>query len=208
MSASKNSAGRRLTGNSRRIVMTAMLSAVAFLLMFIEFPIPAIIPSFIKLDFSELPALIASFSLGPVSGIAVCLVKNLLHILIKGTSSAGIGELSNFLLGVCFVVPAGLIYKKDHGRKGALIACLVGALTMGILCVPINYFVTYPAYIRFYGMPLEGIIGMYQSILPAVRDLFWCLVIFNLPFTFFKGVCDAVFTFLIYKRISPFLKGR
>lgn len=205
---STRTAGRRLTGNPRRIVMTAMLSAVAFLLMFIEFPIPAIIPPFIKLDFSELPALIASFSLGPVSGVIVCLVKNLLHILIKGTSSAGVGELSNFLLGVCFVVPAGLIYKKDHGRRGALIACLVGALTMGVLCVPVNYFITYPAYIKFYGLPLASILAMYQQILPSVRDLFGCLVVFNLPFTFFKGVCDAVFTFLLYKRISPFLKGK
>ena len=198
---------RKLTGNPRKIVMTAMLSAIAFLLMFVEFPIPALIPAFVKMDFSELPALIATFSLGPVSGVVVCLLKNVLHILIKGTSSACVGELGNFLLGVCLVVPAGLIYKKEHGRKGALIACLVGAAAMGLLSVPINYFITYPAYVKFYGLPLDAIIGMYQQILPSANGLLGCLVIFNLPFTFVKGLCDAILTFLVYKRISPFLKG-
>ena len=198
----------KLTGNPRKLVMTAMLSAIAFLLMFVEFPIPALIPSFVKMDFSELPALIATFSLGPVSGVVVCLLKNVLHILIKGTSSAGVGELGNFLLGVCLVVPAGLIYKKEHGRKGALIACLVGAAAMGILSVPINYFITYPAYVKFYGLPLDAIIAMYQQILPSAKGLLSCLVIFNMPFTFVKGLCDAVLTFLVYKRISPFLKGK
>jgi riboflavin transporter FmnP len=176
--------------------------------MFIEFPIPALIPSFVKMDISDLPALIASFSLGPVAGAVVCLLKNVLHIVIKGTSSACVGELCNFLLGVCFVVPAGLIYQKMHGRKGALIGCLVGAVVMAALSVPLNYFVTYPAYVKYYGMPLEAIIGMYQAILPSVKGLLGCLVIFNLPFTFVKGLIDAVLTFLIYKRISPFIKGK
>jgi riboflavin transporter FmnP len=211
MSTESMTAGKsrkKLAGKTRKMVMTAMLSAVAFLLMFIEFPIPALIPSFVKMDISDLPALIASFSLGPVAGAVVCLLKNVLHIVIKGTSSACVGELCNFLLGVCFVVPAGLIYQKMHGRKGALIGCLVGAVVMAALSVPLNYFVTYPAYVKYYGMPLEAIIGMYQAILPSVKGLLGCLVIFNLPFTFVKGLIDAVLTFLIYKRISPFIKGK
>ena len=199
---------RLVEGRARKLVMTAMLSAVSLVLMFVEFPIPALIPSFIKMDISELPALVGSFSLGPVAGIVICLLKNLLHILIKGTSSAGVGELCNFLLGVCFVVPAGLIYKYRHGRKGAIIGCFVGAAIMAVLSVPVNYFITYPAYVKFYGLPLEAIIGMYKAILPSVDSLLECLTIFNLPFTFVKGLLDAAITILVYKRISPFIKGR
>ena len=199
---------RKLTGNPRKIVMTAMLSAIAFLLMFVEFPIPALIPAFVKMDFSELPALIATFSLGPVSGVVVCLLKNVLHILIKGTSSACVGELGNFLLGVCLVVPAGLIYKKEHGRKGALIACLVGAAAMGLLSVPINYFISYPAYVVFYSLPLPAIIGMYQAIRPSTNGLLECLLVFNMPFNLVKGLLTALVCFFIYKPLSPILHGR
>jgi riboflavin transporter FmnP len=205
--------------NTRKLVMTAMLSAVATVLMFIEVPIPALIPSFVKMDISDLPALIGTFSMGPIAGVVISLLKNVLHIAIKGTSSAGVGELCNFLLGCFFVVPAGLIYKamkgdptaedaKKKGRIAALVGCVSGALIMALASVPLNYFVTYPAYVKFYGMPLEAIIGMYQAILPSVKSLIGCLVIFNLPFTFVKGLLDAVITFLIYKRISPFIKGK
>jgi riboflavin transporter FmnP len=181
-----------------------MLSAIAFVLMFLEFPAP-LMPAFVKLDISDLPALLGTFALGPVSGIVIELVKNLLHILIKGTSSAGVGELCNFLLGCCFVVPAGLIYKHKKSRKSAVLAALVGCVVMALCSLPLNYFLVYPAYVKFYGLPLEAIIGMYQAINPNVNGLFACLTIFNLPFTFLKGVLDAVLCFLIYKPLSPIL---
>ena len=187
----------------RKLVVTAMLSAIAFVLMLLDFSLP-IIPSFVKMDFSELPALIASFSIGPISGVTVCLVKNLIHLTM--TSTGGVGELCNFLLGASFVLPAGLIYRFHKTRKGALIGALSGALFMALFSIPLNYFVTYPIYTKF--LPLEQIIQMYQAILPGVNGLLQCLVIFNAPFTLLKGLADTAITFLIYKRLSPVIHGK
>ena len=196
-----------------KITLTAMLSAVAFVLMFVEFSLP-IIPSFIKFDISDLPALFGAFAFGPLYGVIIELIKNLLHILIKGTSSAFIGELSNFLLGSTLCLVAGFIYKAGKSKKSAILACFIGALAMGLLSLPINYFAVYPAYVKCYGMPLEAIIGMYCEILPKVatvptsNQLFNCLLVFNVPFTFFKGIVDAVICIFVYKPLSRFIKGK
>lgn len=190
---------------THKITVTAMLSAVAFLLMFIEFPIPALIPSFVKMDISDLPELLAAFSLGPVYGVAVTFLKNLLHVIFKGTSSAYVGELFNFLMGAVFSLSAGFIYQWKKSRKSALIGSLVGAILMAILSVPLNYFLVYPAYVVCYGLPLDAIIGMYQAILPSADSLIKCLTVFNMPFTFFKGMLDVVLCFLVYKPLSPLL---
>ena len=190
---------------THKLTVTAMLSAVAFILMFIEFPIPALIPSFVKLDISDLPELLAAFSLGPVYGVAVTFLKNLLHIVFKGTSSAYVGELCNFLLGAVFSLVAGFIYQRKKSRKSALIGAIIGAVLMAIVSVPMNYYVVYPAYVVCYGMPLEAIIGMYQAILPSADSLIKCLTIFNMPFTFCKGMLDVLLCSLIYKPLSPLL---
>ncbi|MDR0819501.1 MAG: ECF transporter S component [Oscillospiraceae bacterium] len=187
---------------TRKLTITAMLSALAFVLMFLDFSVP-LMPGFIKMDLSELPALIGSFAMGPICGIAICLVKNLIHLTI--TSTGGVGELSNFVLGAAFVLPAGLIYKKNHTRKGAIIGAFTGAVLMGLISVPSNYFVTYPVYYNF--MPKDVIISMYQAIYSGADSIFKCLVIFNLPFTFIKGLLSVIITIIIYKYISPLLKG-
>ena len=205
-----------MTSSQRKIykvTLTAMLSAIAFALMFIEFPVP-VMPSFIKFDISDLPPLFACFALGPVYGVIAELIKNILHIIVKGTTSAGVGELSNFLLGAVFCLVAGFIYKSDKNKKRAVIGCIAGALAMGIICLPINYFIVYPAYVKFYKMPLEAIIGMYQAILgpvatiPTKNALFNCLLIFNVPFTFIKGLVDALICILIYKPLSVVIKKK
>ena len=202
----KPSSGRQSaakTGvNVRYVTVTAMLSAIAFILMFLEFSVP-VMPSFIKMDLSELPALIGSFALGPVCGVIVCLVKNLLHLMV--TSTGGVGELSNFVLGVAFVLPAGLIYRKMKNKKGAVIGSLVGAVIMALISFPSNYFVVYPVYEAF--MPMDTIIAAYQLILPAADELWKCLLIFNVPFTFVKALFSVVITMLVYKKLSPVLKG-
>ena len=190
---------------THKLTVTAMLSAVAFVLMFIEFPIPALIPSFVKLDISDLPELLAAFSMGPLYGVAVTLLKNLLFILLHGTSSAYVGELFNFLMGSVFAFSAGFIYQRKKSRKSALIGSIVGAALMALISVPLNYFVVYPAYVVCYGLPLEAIIGMYQAIRPSTNGLLECLVIFNMPFTFCKGMLDVLLCFLIYKPLSPLL---
>ena len=193
------------TTKVRALTGTAMLGAVAAVLMYLEFPIP-IMPAFVKLDVSELPALIASFAYGPVSGVLVCLIKNLIKL--PSTSTAAVGELFNFVMGALFVGVAGIVYKRNKTRKGAIVGALLGALVMAVVSVPYNYFVVYPAYVVMYHLPLEAIIGMYQAINPSVDGLLTCLLVFNLPFTFVKGVLDAVLCFLIYKPLSPILHGR
>lgn len=202
---------------THKIAVTAMLSAAATVLMFLEFPIPFLIPSFVELDFSELPALLAAFSLGPVSGVVVCLVKNVIKgLLFSGTG--GVGEMCNFLLGICFVIPAGIIYRCKKTRTGALIGALAGAVIMAVCSVPVNYFISYPVYTKF--LPIDVIIGMYQEIigsfngllarigapaLPSVNGLLGCLIAFNAPFTLLKGLLDMGLCFLVYKPLSPLL---
>lgn len=187
---------------TRRLTGIAMLSAVAGVLTYLSFPVP-LMPSFIKLDFSELPALLAAYAYGPISGAAVCLVKNLINLL--HSSSGGVGTLCNFLLGLCFVVPAGIIYQRNRTRTGALIGAIVGALVMSVVSLFTNYYIVYPIYTAF--MPMEAIIGMYQAINPKVNTLWDALLRFNLPFTFIKGICSVVMAFIIYKPLSPILKG-
>ncbi len=190
---------------THKVAVAGMLSALAFILMYVEFPIPALIPAFIKLDVSDLPELLAAFALGPAWGVAVTLVKNVLFSVLHGTSSNYVGELCNFLLGSVFAFSAGLIYHYDKSRKNALTGAVVGALLMALISVPVNYFVVYPAYVVVYGMPMEAIIGMYQSINASADSLLKCLVLFNLPFTFCKGMLDVALCFLIYKPLSPIL---
>ena len=151
----------RAVSRTHKLTVTAMLSTVAFLLMFIEFPIPALIPAFVKLDISDLPELLAAFSLGPIYGVIVTLLKNVLFSVLHGTSSAYVGELFNFIMGSVFSFTAGFIYQRRKSRKSALTGALVGALLMAVLSVPLNYFVVYPAYVVCYHLPLEAIIGMY-----------------------------------------------
>ena len=205
MSQSNTASVSTSRSRTHKLTVTAMLSAVAFILMFIEFPIPALIPSFVKMDVSDLPELLAAFSLGPIYGVAVTFLKNLLHILIKGTSSAYVGELFNFLMGSVFAFSAGFIYQRKKSRQSALIGSIVGAALMALISVPLNYFVVYPAYVVCYGLPLEAIIGMYQAIRPSTNGLLECLVVFNMPFTFCKGMLDVLLCFLIYKPLSPLL---
>lgn len=190
--------------NIRGLTVSAILGAVGFILMVLEFPLSFVIPSFIKFDFSELPALIAAFTFGPFYGVLVCLIKNILHLFI--TTSAGVGEISNFILGAIFVFFAGVIYKHKKTRSGALIGCLFGSLLMAVISVATNYFIVYPAFSVVYGLPMNAIINMYKALLPSADNLFKALIIFNLPFNFVKGLVDSIICFAIYKKLSPLLK--
>ena len=189
--------------NIRKMTMTALLGALATVLMFLSFKVP-FMPSFISLDFSELPALIAAFSMGPLSGAAVCLIKNLINLF--ASSTGGVGELSNFLLGCCFVLPAGFIYRYKKTRMGALGGALCGAVLMAVVSAFTNYFIVCPICTTF--LALVAMMGMYQAINPNVETLWEALWVFNVPFTFMKGMCSVVITFLVYKKISPLIHGK
>ena len=141
------------TTNIRKLTGTAMLGAVAAVLMYMEFPIP-IMPSFVKLDVSELPALLAAYAYGPVSGIAVCLIKNLIKL--PSTSTAAVGELFNFVMGALFVGVAGFVYKRSKTRRSALIGAGLGALIMAVVSVPYNYFIVYPGLCSFVSSAARG----------------------------------------------------
>ena len=197
-----NSSNTTPVSKTRRLTSIGMLSAVSFVLMFFDFSVP-LMPSFIKMDISDLPALIGAFALGPIDGMIIALVKNLLHLL--RTTTGGVGEISNFILSAAFVMSAGFIYKFNKTRKGAIIGSLVGAVVMALFSIVSNYYFVYPVYTAF--MPMEAIIGAYQAINPNVNGLLECLVIFNMPFTFIKGMVDVIITLLIYKKISPIIKG-
>ena len=188
--------------STRVMVGAGMLAAVACVLQYLEFPIP-LMPPFIKFDFSDLPALIGAFAYGPVTGILIELIKNLIHCAVS--QSATVGELSNFILGASFALTAGLIYKHKKSKKNALIGGLTGALVMGLVSVPSNYFVVYPFYYNF--MPEETVLAAYQAILPGMKSIIQSLLVFNLPFTIVKGLICVVITMFIYKPLSRILKG-
>lgn len=189
----------------RTITVTGVLSAVAFLLQLIEIPLPLLMPTFIKFDFSDFPALIGSFAMGPACGIVIELIKNILHAALA-TGSFGVGELSNFVLGAVFVGVAGGIYRKKRTKKGALAASLAGAVIMAAVSFPSNLFLVYPVYYQF--MPEETILAAYQAILPGMKSIAQSLLLFNVPFTFVKGMVNVGITFAVYKKLSPILKGR
>lgn len=184
----------------RRLVFTALLSSLAYVLAeFASFKVP-IMPSFLTFDFSDSPAMLASFTMGPVSGVIVCLIKNLLGCIT--TKTMCIGELSNFILGASLVVPAGII---AHGRgkfSRAVIAGAVGAFVMAVMGFVSNFLLIYPLY-GMIGWSTEVIIGLYREILPGVDNLAQCLLIFNVPFTFVKGAIAAVFSVILYKKLRP-----
>lgn len=190
----------------REFTVTAMLAAVATVLMFLDFSLPMLIPSFVKMDISELPALLASFSLGPAYGVVVCLIKNLFNFIFHG-STGGIGEICNFLIGAAFVSTAGVFYKLHKSRKGAVLASLIGALAMAVVSVPVNYFISYPVYAAMFG-GIDNILAAYQTLRPGSDGLLECLLVFNFPFTFIKGILNAVLCYLIYKPLSPVLHGK
>jgi len=192
-----------MQSKTRKLTVTAIFGAIATVLMFLEFSVP-LMPEFLKFDFSELPALLISFSAGPLWGAAVCLLKNLLHLPVTATS--GVGELANFLVSICFVLPAGYIYQHKKDRQGALLGAITGTILMAAISFPVNYFITYPFYANF--MSMDAILHMYKLILPAADTLWKALLIFNVPFTLVKGLVSTGLTFLIYKRLSPVLKGR
>lgn len=188
---------------ARYLACVAVMTAVGTLLMYLEFSIP-IMPGFIKFDFSELPPLITAYALGPVAGSLVCLFKNLFHMI--GTTTAGVGELSNFLLGISLVIPAGCIYKFRKTRASAAIGAVVGSVAMALISLLVNYYITYPFYAKAF-MPMEQILAAYRAIYLGVDNLWEALAIFNLPFNIAKGWITALLTFVLYKPLSPIIKG-
>ena len=193
--------------STRKMVIIGMMTALATIVYYLDFPVP-FMPGFIKLDFSNVISLLTGFALGPVEGVIVCLLKNLIHLLIKGIDTTmGIGDIFDFVTSATFVLVAALIYKKNRTKKGAVIATLVGMLAFTVISLPLNYFIVYPIYFKTYGGE-AAILGAYQKLMSSVKNIFSALFIFNLPFTFIKGLLCSIITIIIYKPLSPILKGK
>lgn len=194
------------TSPTRIVVGAGILAAAATALQYLE--IPSLI-NFIKLDFSDLPALLGAFAYGPLVGVLIQLVKNVIHLAVS--QSGYVGELSNFLLGSVFVLVAGLIYKKKKTKKAAIIGGIIGALCMALISFPSNLYIVYPFYYNF--MPKEAVLGIYQEVFGRlfhfnVKTIEEGLLVFNVPFTFIKGLISVVVTTFIYQPLRPFLKGK
>lgn len=194
---------KRVGKQVRWLAKASVLTALAVALMYLEFPIP-LMPAFLQFDFSEVPVLLAAFSMGPLTAILIELVKNVMHMPVS--SSSFVGELANFLIGACFVGVAGWIYKVRKTRGGALLAMGGGTLAMTAGAVAINYFITLPFYIKVMEFPLQAIIGMVsQAGNTLVDGMFTLLLFVFVPFNLFKGLVISLLVSLMYKRLSPLL---
>ena len=187
----------------RMLTMTAALAAVACVLAFFEFPVP-LSPSFARMDLSDYPALIGAFAFGPLCGILVELVKNALQLL--SSSTGGVGELANFLMGGSYVAAAGFIYKYKKTKKGAGMACIGGSFAMGIVAGVTNYFILLPLFENF--MPLDQLIASFGEFLPFIKTKLDIVLYNAFPFNLLKGLVIGGFTMITYKQIRPILKGR
>jgi riboflavin transporter FmnP len=184
------------------LVKVAMLSAVAAILMYLEIPLP-FVPPFLRLDFSDIPALLAGFSLGPLAGIVVVFIKNLVHAM--ASWSFLVGELANFVFGVAFVLPAALIYQKHKNKRSAIIGMTTGSITMTITAGLMNAFVLIPLYATVLNFPLEAIISMSKEVNPLITDMKTLIFIGITPFNILKALLTTLITALIYKPLSPYL---
>ncbi len=201
MKQNSSSMGKKKV-NVQKMAIVAILSAIAYVLMFMEFSVP-IMPGFIKMDLSDLPALLGTFAVGPVGGVLIALIKCVLHLTV--TNSAGVGELSNFILNVIFILPAGLLYRYKRTKRSACGGALLGAVAMALVSIVSNYFIVYPVYYNF--MPKETILAAYQAILPGVDSILESLILFNAPFTFVKAMISVVITYVIYGRLVPIFQA-
>lgn len=191
----------------RTIVQIGMLSAIAVVLMLFEIPLP-FAPSFYEIDFSEVPVLIGCFVMGPMAGVVIEFVKILLNLVINGTMTAGVGEIANFIIGCALCVPAGIIYKKMHTRKGALVGMAVGTVIMTVLGCFMNAFVLLPAYAAAFQMPIDALVGMGTAVNSHITSLFTFVMFAVAPFNLLKGVLVSLIVLIIYKKISPIFKMR
>lgn len=191
--------------NAKKMAQIGMLSAIAVVLMLFEIPLP-FAPPFYEIDFSEVPVLIGCFSMGPMAGVIIELLKIVLNLCINGTMTAGVGELANFLIGCALVLPASLIYKRKKTKKYALVGLVTGTVFMTVFGCFINAYVMLPTYAKAFGMPIEALVEMGTAVNANITDLLTFVMFAVVPFNLLKGVLVSVIVFLIYKKISPILK--
>jgi len=191
--------------NTRSMVMAAMLGAIAGLLMFVEIGVP-FAPPFIKLDLSDLPVLLSGFLFGPAMGVATGAIKILVKLLIKPTSTAFVGELSNFILTAIYVAVAAVFYRMHRTKKGAVIAMTIATVVTSLGAVLSNVYVIFPLFATMMNTTMGALVGMITEVNPLVTNVFTMVVFSLLPFNLFKYGLVSLITFLIYKKISVIIR--
>lgn len=189
-----------------KLVIMAMFSAVAAVLMYVEFPITFIAPAFYEMDLSEVPVMIGSFMLGPCAGVIMEAVKVLLKLVLKGTSTAFVGDFANFILGCALVVPASVLYHTKKTKKRAVIGLVTGGIVLIVSGVFLNALYLLPKYSQLYGMPVETFINMGAAINPAISNIFTFVILAVAPFNLIKATVVGVITMLLYKYLSRLIK--
>lgn len=196
---------RRRFSDTHFITYTAIFSAMAAVLMLLEFPVAFLAPGFYKLDFSEVPVMIATFYLGPVAGVTSELIKVILKLLIRGTSTAFVGDFANFAVGCAFVLPASMIYHAKPGKKSAGIGLAAGTLIMAVFGSAFNALYLIPKFAQLFHMELDAIVAMGTEVNHRITSVSTLVLYAVAPFNLIKGVLVSVLTFLLYKRISPLM---
>lgn len=191
---------------TRRMVIIAMLAAIAIVLMLFEFPLP-FLPPFYKIDASELPVIIGAFTLGPVAGVIIEFVKVLLNILIDGTTTAFVGEFANFLIGCSYVVPAAMVYYFKKTKKNAVLGLILGTVVCTVCGCLLNAYLLLPAYSKAFHMEIDALIAMGTAVNGAINSMLTFVIFATAPLNIIKCGVVSVFTMLIYKPISRILKG-
>ena len=189
--------------STKIIAKVGVLSAIAYVLMFISVPLP-IFPSFLKIDLSDIPAIFGGMSLGPMAGLAIVIVKNFLQG-ITASTTGGVGEFANIVIGGSYVLIICLFYRKLKGTKGVLAGGLVGIVVMTIMGCIMNYYIMMPLYATVYGMPLEQIIQMGTVINPKVTDLYTFVIWMIAPFNIVKAVLMTVVILPLFKKMEKLL---
>lgn len=189
---------------ARYVSFTAMFSAIAAILMFFEIPL-FFAPSFYEIDLSEIPILICSFYLGPLSGVICELLKVLIKLFIKGTTTAFVGDFANFCVGCAMILPASILYHVHKSKKSAVYGMILGTVVMTIFGSLLNAVYLLPKFAELYGMPLDAIIGMGTAINPYINNVSTLVLMAVVPFNILKGIIVSVLTKLLYKRVEKLL---
>ena len=192
---------------ARRVSIVGICSALAAVLHMLDFPLLFLAPEFYKLDFSELPVMLCGFFLGPASAVACEGIKILLKLLLKGTSTAFVGDFANFAVGCSLVLPAVVIYHLRKSKTSALVGLLVGSIVLTVFGSAFNAIYLLPKFSQLYGLPLDAIIGMGSKINASIQDLTTFVLLAVAPLNLIKGAMISVLTLLLYKRVARPLFG-
>ncbi|MBR0164929.1 MAG: ECF transporter S component [Lachnospiraceae bacterium] len=191
--------------STRKIAVIGVFSAIATVLHVFDFSVP-FAPPFYKLDFSEIPVLVCGFAFGPVAGVMTEMIKILLKLVVKGTSTAFVGDLANFVVGCSFVLPASVLYHFVKTRTGAILSCIAGTVTITVCGTLLNAVYLLPAFSALYGIPMDALIGMGSAVNARIVDVPTFVLLAVAPMNLLKGASVSLITMLVYKKLSPVIK--